>query len=57
MPIYEYKCKKCNSIIEKLQKINDKSPKCEKCNSKMKKLPSKNDFHLKGEAWAAKNGY
>ncbi|RMD94087.1 MAG: zinc ribbon domain-containing protein [Calditrichaeota bacterium] len=32
MPIYEYRCKKCQSIFEVLQRLNDQSEvNCPKC--------------------------
>ena len=52
MPIYEYKCKKCNTKIEVLQKINDKPIElCKKCGGKLKKLMSNNSFRLLGNGW------
>lgn len=41
MPIYEFKCKKCNFIYDVFSNINEKEinvkkAKCEKCNSKSK---------------------
>lgn len=32
MPIYVYKCKKCNTEQEVLRKINEKHPICKNCN-------------------------
>ena len=52
MPIYEYSCKKCGSVIEKIQKFSD-SPlqKHEDCGGKLTKLISRSSFHLKGSGW------
>ena len=53
MPIYDYKCSRCEHEIEVIQKISDK-PKtiCPKCNTKsLKKLISAPSFRLKGGGW------
>ncbi|MEA2101771.1 MAG: zinc ribbon domain-containing protein [Thermodesulfobacteriota bacterium] len=52
MPIYEYKCQKCNYEFEQLQKFSD-SPltQCPRCNGELKKLVSHSSFHLKGSGW------
>jgi predicted nucleic acid-binding Zn ribbon protein len=68
MPTYEYKCKKCGTIVEAQQKITD--PPLERgahlveeegvvvafCFGPLKKLISKSSFSLKGGGWA-KEGY
>lgn len=52
MPIYEYKCTKCNSEFEKFQSINDDTvPSCDACGGNAKKLISRSSFHLKGSGW------
>lgn len=52
MPIYEYKCKKCENTFEVLQKINsDPLEKCIQCNGKVEKLISASSFQLKGSGW------
>lgn len=56
MPIYEYKCKECNTEKEELQKMGDTPPKCEKCKKEMVKQISRMDFQLKGGGWY-KDGY
>ncbi|MBI4685179.1 MAG: zinc ribbon domain-containing protein [Nitrospirae bacterium] len=41
MPIYEYRCKKCNAAFSVLQKVGTTDTKCPKCSSKdTKKLLS-----------------
>ena len=53
MPIYDYKCSKCEHEIEIIQKVNDKPKKiCPKCNKRtLKKQISAPSFRLKGGGW------
>lgn len=54
MPIYEYKCTKCDRVIEVMQKITDEPlQKCPYCKGKLRRLISLNSFHLKGSGWYA----
>ena len=53
MPIYEYKCLKCEHQFEVIQRFSDNPveicPKCKK--KKIKKLISAPTFRLKGGGW------
>ena len=52
MPIYEYRCKKCNDQIEVFQKLSDKPPtKCKRCGGRMEKQFSRTSVQFKGEGW------
>jgi putative FmdB family regulatory protein len=52
MPIYEYRCQKCGSQVEVMQKIGDAPPKrCGKCRGKLEKVVSRTSFQLKGSGW------
>ncbi|MEN6474045.1 MAG: zinc ribbon domain-containing protein [Syntrophaceae bacterium] len=52
MPIYEYKCVKCNHEFEVMQKFSDAPVKdCPKCNGQVKKRVSATSFQLKGSGW------
>ncbi len=52
MPIYEYKCKKCDKVFEVLQKINSEPlKKCIYCDGKVEKLISVSSFQFKGNGW------
>jgi len=53
MPLYEFQCKNCGEILEKLMKVSDPNPeKCEICEKgPMVKLMSKTHFVLKGQGW------
>jgi putative FmdB family regulatory protein len=52
MPIYEYRCKKCDREFEVIQKVSD-SPlrKCRGCSGRLEKLVSRSSFQLKGSGW------
>jgi len=52
MPIYEYSCKKCGEVIERIQKFSD--PPLRKhpgCGGALTKLISQSAFQLKGTGW------
>ena len=52
MPIYEFRCKKCNAHIEVFQKLSDKPPaRCKKCGGRLEKLASAPAIQFKGEGW------
>lgn len=52
MPIYEYRCEKCGTHIEVIQKISDAPLKrCAKCRGKLEKTVSRTSFQLKGSGW------
>ena|SRR5438105_557816 len=52
MPIYEFRCKKCNDQIEVYQKLSDKPPtRCRKCGGRMEKQFSRTSVQFKGEGW------
>lgn len=45
MPLYDYKCEKCDEIVEILQSFSDRPPVCEECGEEMVRLP--NTFAVK----------
>ena len=53
MPIYEYRCERCNHEMEAVQKISDEPlvncPACD--NDTLKKIISAAGFRLKGGGW------
>jgi putative FmdB family regulatory protein len=52
MPIYEFKCTKCNATIEVFQKLSDKSPtRCKRCGGRLEKMISAPAVQFKGEGW------
>lgn len=52
MPIYEFRCRKCNAHIEVFQKLSDKQPtRCKKCGGRLEKQISAAAVQFKGEGW------
>lgn len=52
MPIYEYRCTKCNKEFEVMQKITDNPlTVCNSCGGELKKLITNTSFVLKGSGW------
>jgi len=52
MPIYEYKCTKCEQSFEIMQKITDTPLSvCSSCGGELKKLITSTSFVLKGSGW------
>jgi len=52
MPVYEYRCSKCNQEFEYQQRMSD-DPKtvCEACGGSLERLISRTAFQLKGGGW------
>jgi putative FmdB family regulatory protein len=52
MPIYEYKCVKCQRVIEVMQKFSEKAlTRCPSCGGRVSRLISNCSFQLKGSGW------
>src|SRR5690349_2108624 len=52
MPLYEYKCSKCEKIHEVMQKFSDPALEtCPECGGSVSKLMSLTSFALKGSGW------
>lgn len=52
MPLYEYQCKKCGRVVEKIQKFSDPPlTKCEQCGGKLERLLSPPAIQFKGAGW------
>jgi putative FmdB family regulatory protein len=52
MPVYEYKCTKCNEEFEVMQKITDDPlVRCDSCGGELKKMITNTSFVLKGSGW------
>lgn len=54
MPIYEYQCRKCREVTEKIQGISDPPiRKCPACGGRLEKVMSPGAFILKGPGFYA----
>ena len=54
MPIYEYKCRKCEGVLERIQGLSDKPlSKCPSCGGKLERMMSPGAFVLKGNGFYA----
>ncbi len=55
MPIFDYKCTKCEKVQEVIQKFVDPDPnrKCPDCGAPMEKQIGASSFQLKGTGWYA----
>ena len=54
MPLYEYQCKKCHSLTERIQKFSDPPlTACPHCGGDLEQLLSSPAFHFKGSGWYA----
>lgn len=52
MPLYEYQCKKCRHIFEKIQQFSDRPvKKCPKCGGVVERLVSAPAVQFKGSGW------
>jgi putative FmdB family regulatory protein len=52
LPLYEYQCKKCHSLTERIQKFSD-SPMtvCPHCGGELEQVLSAPAFQFKGSGW------
>ncbi len=52
MPLYEYQCKKCHSLTERIQKFSDPPlTACPHCGGELEKLLSAPAVRFKGSGW------
>jgi len=52
MPIYEYRCENCETVIEKRQKFSDPPlTTCEACGGPLQRLISAPGLQFKGTGW------
>ena len=52
MPLYEYRCKKCQHTFEKIQKFSDPPvKKCPECGGPVEQLLSAPAVQFKGSGW------
>ena len=54
MPIHEYKCRKCEAVVERIEGMHDRQMrKCPSCGGKVDQMISHSAFVLKGTGWYA----
>jgi putative FmdB family regulatory protein len=52
MPVYEYRCTKCQKVFEYQQRMADAAKTtCEECSGALERLISRSSFALKGDGW------
>lgn len=52
MPLYEYQCKKCKHVFEKIRKFSDPPfKKCPECGGPVEQLLSAPAVQFKGSGW------
>ncbi len=52
MPLYEYQCKKCHSLTERIQKFSDPPlATCPRCGGELEQLISAAAVRFKGSGW------
>jgi len=52
VPLYEYRCTKCNHVFEKIQKFSDPHvTECPKCGSAIEQVISAPAVQFKGAGW------
>lgn len=56
MPIYEYRCPKCDEVIEMFQHVDEDAPFCKNCGTELEKIISNCSFVLVGSGWE-RDGY
>jgi len=54
VPIYEYKCRKCEEVLERIQGMGDRPlSKCPSCGGKLERMMSTGAFQFKGSGFYA----
>jgi putative FmdB family regulatory protein len=52
LPLYEYKCGKCQKVTEKIEKVSGPHlKKCPHCGGKVEQLVSRSAIQFKGAGW------
>ena len=56
MPIYVYRCLKCDNLFDVLATMEAPAPPCPRCEGLTKKQVTGGNFNLKGNGWY-RDGY
>ncbi len=51
MPLYEYRCKVCDHLFEKLQSVKDDEPPCPNCGGETMRLISASGLRFRGSGF------
>jgi putative FmdB family regulatory protein len=51
MPIYEYRCEKCEKVFEIQHRMSESKTVCEECGGALERLISRTAFQFKGGGW------
>jgi putative FmdB family regulatory protein len=51
MPMYEFKCRVCGKVTEKIVPFGTKTHDCWYCGTEAKKIMSETNWSLKGAGW------
>jgi putative FmdB family regulatory protein len=51
MPIYEYRCEKCEKVFEIQHRMSESKTVCEECGGGLERLISRTAFQFKGGGW------
>ena len=51
MPLYEFRCRVCDHLFEKLQSVNDDDPSCPNCGGEVRRLISVSRLRFKGSGF------
>ena len=51
MPIYEFRCTRCDNLFDWLQNLNDDDPKCPVCGSEVMRIFSPAGLKFKGSGF------
>lgn len=54
MPIYEFRCDRCDTLFEQILPIDDRGKKrCPECGKPARRVISRSSFRLRGSGWYA----
>ena len=52
MPLYEYRCRNCHKVVERIEKLNGPHLKsCPHCKGRVDRIVSRSSIAFKGSGW------